>query len=55
MRTVLIKLFISMNYRYCMASAYLASQRGDGVATADFLTRASEWEREYLMAGRRLV
>jgi hypothetical protein len=55
MKTRLVKLWCSMQYRYCMSSAYLASQRGDGVAAADFLCRASDWQREYLMAGRSMV
>jgi hypothetical protein len=49
------RLWISLNFRYCMSSAYLAQQRGEMLEAADFLTRASEWEREYLMCGRRLV
>ena len=49
------RFWISMNYRYRKAEAYLAAQRGDGVAVADFESRASEWEREYMMLGRSLT
>lgn len=38
------RLFASLNYRYCMASAYLAAHRGDALAVADFEARAHEWE-----------
>ena len=39
-----MRLWYSLNARYCRASAYLASHRGDAVAVADFETRAHEWE-----------
>lgn len=38
-----MRLWYSLNARYCRASAYLASQRGDAVGVADFESRAEEW------------
>jgi len=56
MKTWWNKVWCSLNYRYCMSSAYLLSKQGNGlIASADFMSRASEWQREYLMAGRKMV
>jgi hypothetical protein len=45
MIATLRRLWMSLNYRYCMASAYLAQQRGEMVEVGDWLTRADEWDR----------
>lgn len=45
---MLNRLWASLNYRYCMASAYLAAHRGDAVAVADFEARANDWESRLL-------
>lgn len=47
--------FCSLNYRFCMADAYLASHRGESAISASWQASASEWEREYQMAGRSLI
>ena len=52
---LLWKLWFSLNYRYCMSECYMAHNRGDGKAAAEFANRASHWEREYAMCGRKLV
>jgi hypothetical protein len=49
------KLWYSLQYRMCMVDAYLADGRGDHLARAEWLTKAMEYQREYLMCGRRLV
>ncbi len=49
------KFWLSLNYRFCMVEAYLASNRGEVVAAAEWQSKASEWQREYLMCGRGLV
>jgi hypothetical protein len=51
----LIKLWLSLNYRYCMAEAYLMSQQGRGPESAYWLGKAMDWQREFLMCGRRMV
>jgi hypothetical protein len=49
------KLWYSLQYRLCMVDAYLADNRGDHLARAEWLTKAMEYQREYVMCGRRLV
>ena len=55
MRKWLWKLYCSLNYRHCMVEAYLASNRGEYMTKAQWQVAASEWQREYIMAGRTLV
>ena len=46
MKKVIGRFFLRQNYAFCMANAYLASHRGDGVAVADWQLRANEWQRQ---------
>lgn len=55
MTTLLLKWWYSLNYRYCMTEAYLASHRGEGAVSADWATTASGWQLKYYMHGRKLV
>ena len=54
MSNFLRKCWCSYNYRMCMVDAYLADNRGDHLARARWLTKAMEWQREYVMCGRTL-
>ena len=47
--------FASLNYRYCMAKAYLLAQQGDMPGVACWQGKALDWQREYLMCGRKMV
>jgi len=40
------RFWYAQNHAYCMASAYLSSQRGDAIAVADWEARAGEWQRK---------
>jgi hypothetical protein len=48
-------MFYSLNYRMCMVEAYFAYNRGEYVTKAHWQAAASEWQRKYLMVGRKLV
>jgi hypothetical protein len=41
------RIYFSIQYRYCMVNAYLASWRGDGIAVANYKEEARWWKREY--------
>jgi len=49
------KIFCSLNYRFCKVEAYLAENRGELIMAADYASRAMDWNREYLMTGRKMV
>lgn len=55
MREWLWKLWCNYQYRCCMVDAYLADCRGDKFERGEWLCKALDWQREYLMAGRKLV
>lgn len=55
MLSQLHKWWYSLNYRYCITEAYLASHRGETVVSADWAEMASSWQLKYLMHGRKLV
>jgi hypothetical protein len=55
MREFLEKCWYSLNYRMCMVEAYFAYNRGEYVTKAHWQAAASEWQRRYLMCGRKLV
>jgi len=55
MRDWFQKLWCSLNYRFCMVEAYRASHRGEVLVAADWQSKASDWERDYIMCGRTLV
>ena len=55
MREFLEKCWYSYNYRWCKVEAYLAYHRGEYVTKAQWESTAMEWQRKYLMCGRKLV
>ena len=55
MREFLEKCWYSYNYRWCKVEAYLAYNRGEYVTKAQWESTAMEWQRKYLMCGRKLV
>ena len=48
-------MYCSLNYRMCMVEAYFAYNRGEYVTKAQWQAAASEWQRKYIMCGRKLV
>lgn len=49
-----LRKWYSVNYRFCMTEAYLASQRGENLMAGEYQTRAAAWELEYWRCGRGL-
>ena len=49
------RIWAKHNFQYCKAEAYMAYMRGELLVSADWESRASDWELEYQMIGRRLV
>jgi hypothetical protein len=54
MRDKFWRLWCNLNYRLCMVEAYLADNRGERVERGEWLTKAADWQREYIMCGRSL-
>lgn len=50
----LIRFWYAQNYAFCRSNAYLASQRGDAVATAEWVNKADGWYLDWWRIGKGL-
>lgn len=49
-RTYLARLWCSLNYRYCMSNAYLASQRHEIIEAVWWAQQANTWQDKWRTA-----
>ena len=49
-----IRFFYAQCYAFCKSEAYMSSQRGDSITTAEWQTKADEWYLEWWRIGRTL-
>ena len=48
MKTYLLKLWASLNYRYCCTQQYLKTQQHDILDAVYWSRQADYWQKEYL-------